>query len=117
MEEAARDRCNHGRCLADNAKWRQCNGRQLQNLAQAALFWLEKHHEYVNSLNVFPVPDGDTGTNMLLTMRSAYNRIKDKDDLRVGRIAESFAHGALMGARAQFRGDFEPDPARLGARV
>jgi len=80
-------------------KWLQCNGRQLQKLAQAALLWLERNHEHVNSLNVFPVPDGDTGTNMLLTMRSAYNRIKEKEDEHVGKIAESFAHGALMGAR------------------
>lgn len=80
-------------------KWLQCNGRQLQKLAQAALVWLEHNHQHVNALNVFPVPDGDTGTNMLLTMRSAYDRIKNSDEEHVGKVAEQLAHGALMGAR------------------
>lgn len=80
-------------------KWLQCNGYQLRKMSQAALFWLEKNHQHVNALNVFPVPDGDTGTNMLLTMRSAVNRIKDSDEQHVGKMAEKLAHGALMGAR------------------
>lgn len=80
-------------------KWLQCNGRQLQKLAHAALVWLEQNHQHVNALNVFPVPDGDTGTNMLLTMRSAYGRIENSDEEHVGKIAEQLAHGALMGAR------------------
>lgn len=80
-------------------KWLQCNGRQLQKLAQAALVWLEQNHQHVNALNVFPVPDGDTGTNMLLTMRSAYGRIQNSDEEHVGKMAEQLAHGALMGAR------------------
>ena len=80
-------------------KWLQCNGRQLQKLAHAALVWLDQNHQHVNALNVFPVPDGDTGTNMLLTMRSAYNRIQDSDEIHVGKMAETLAHGALMGAR------------------
>ncbi len=80
-------------------KWLLCNGQQLRKLSKAALFWLEKNHQYVNSLNVFPVPDGDTGTNMLLTMRAAYGRIQDSDELHVGKVAERMAHGALMGAR------------------
>ena len=50
-------------------KWLMCNGLQLKKLAQAALIWLDQNHQHVNALNVFPVPDGDTGTNMLLTMR------------------------------------------------
>jgi DAK2 domain fusion protein YloV len=80
-------------------KWLQCNGRQLQKLANAALVWLDQNHQHVNALNVFPVPDGDTGTNMLLTMRSACGRIQDSDETHVGKIAETLAHGALMGAR------------------
>ncbi len=80
-------------------KWLLCNGQQLRKLSKAALYWLEKNHQYVNSLNVFPVPDGDTGTNMLLTMRAAYGRIQDSDELHVGKVAERMAHGALMGAR------------------
>lgn len=81
------------------AKWLQCNGRHLRKLIKASLLWLEQHHQHVNELNVFPVPDGDTGTNMLLTMRAAYNQIKDMEDDHIGRVAHEMAHGALMGAR------------------
>ncbi|MDT8305235.1 MAG: DAK2 domain-containing protein [Anaerolineae bacterium] len=81
------------------AKWLQCNGRQLRKLMRASMLWLEQHHHRVNELNVFPVPDGDTGTNMLLTMRAAYNQIKDNEENHVGKVAHELAHGALMGAR------------------
>jgi DAK2 domain fusion protein YloV len=66
---------------------------------EAGLAWLEYNHQAVNALNVFPVPDGDTGTNMMLTMRSAYKEIEDDESRHVGRIAQKIAHGALMGAR------------------
>jgi DAK2 domain fusion protein YloV len=80
-------------------KWLQCNGQQLRRLAEASLFWLEQYQQLVNDLNVFPVPDGDTGTNMVLTMRTACGRIQDLDDLNVGKVAGELAQGALMGAR------------------
>lgn len=80
-------------------KWLTCNGQQFKKLARAALFWLEKHQQTVNALNVFPVPDGDTGTNMLLTMRSAWRGIKDSDETHVGKMSQAFSKGALMGAR------------------
>ncbi|MCB8968740.1 MAG: DAK2 domain-containing protein [Chloroflexota bacterium] len=80
-------------------KWRHCNGQQFRKLAQAGMLWLEKNSHHVNELNVFPVPDGDTGTNMLLTMRSAYGRIQNSEELHVGKVAKELAHGALMGAR------------------
>ncbi len=80
-------------------KWLQCNGQQFRKLAQAGMLWLEHHSQTVNELNVFPVPDGDTGTNMLLTMRSAYKRIQDSEERSVGKMAKELAHGALMGAR------------------
>lgn len=80
-------------------KWYQCNGRQLRKMAHAGLLWLEHNHEEVNALNVFPVPDGDTGTNMLLTMRSAYKQIQASESTHVGKMAGDLAHGALMGAR------------------
>ena len=53
----------------------------------------------MNALNVFPVPDGDTGTNMLLTMKSACREISDDRTGSVGDVAKAAAHGALMGAR------------------
>ena len=60
---------------------------------------LESNKEIVDSLNVFPVPDGDTGTNMSLTMQSAVKEIKKMKNGSLGEIASSAAHGSLMGAR------------------
>lgn len=80
-------------------KWLRCTGPQLRKMARAGLLWLEQNRDHVNSLNVFPVPDGDTGTNMLLTMRSAYARIDSSDEPHVGKVAGQLAQGALMGAR------------------
>lgn len=80
-------------------KWLQCNGQQLRKMAHAGLLWLDQNHEEVNALNVFPVPDGDTGTNMLLTMRSAYKQIMKNESEHVGQVASDLSHGALMGAR------------------
>ncbi|WP_110943116.1 DAK2 domain-containing protein [Inediibacterium massiliense] len=60
---------------------------------------LEENKEEVDGLNVFPVPDGDTGTNMSLTMRSAAKEIKELENNNVKDIAESMANGSLMGAR------------------
>ena len=76
-----------------------CDGRGLKRLIRFGLAWLERHQEAINALNVYPVPDGDTGTNMLLTMQSAYQEIHDSPEEEVGVIAQKVAHGALMGAR------------------
>jgi fatty acid kinase len=64
-----------------------------------SLSWLAANHEEVNRLNVFPVPDGDTGTNMLLTLQSAVEDIKDSNAAEVSKIAKLASHGSLMGAR------------------
>ncbi len=79
--------------------WRTCDGQGLKQLAQAALAALEQHEAAINALNVFPVPDGDTGTNMVLTMRSAWAEVAGSDETHVGRMAQAVAYGALMGAR------------------
>lgn len=76
-----------------------CDGRGLKRLVSAGLAWLERHQQAINALNVYPVPDGDTGTNMLLTMQSAYREIQNSPEEEVGIIAHKIAHGALMGAR------------------
>jgi len=60
---------------------------------------LEKNREAVDALNVFPVPDGDTGTNMSLTMQSATREINSKEFLRADEAANALAKGALKGAR------------------
>ncbi|MGD9047144.1 MAG: DAK2 domain-containing protein, partial [Anaerolineae bacterium] len=78
---------------------RFCDGRGLKRLMGAGLAWLERHQGAINALNVYPVPDGDTGTNMLLTMQSAYQEIQESPEAEVGVIAQQVAHGALMGAR------------------
>lgn len=75
------------------------DGQDLKRMVQAALLWLRQHQEAINALNVFPVPDGDTGTNMTLTMTSAWQGIENLRDDHVGTIASKVAHGALMGAR------------------
>src|SRR5690349_470663 len=78
---------------------RTCDGPGLKRLAAAGLAWLEQNYESVNQLNVFPVPDGDTGTNMLLTMRAAYREIASDDSPDVSVIADKLAYGAIMGSR------------------
>ena len=60
---------------------------------------LEEKKEYVNSLNVFPVPDGDTGTNMSMTFKSAVLEIENMKDESIGEVSKKIARGALMGAR------------------
>ncbi len=60
---------------------------------------LEEKKEFVNSLNVFPVPDGDTGTNMSMTFRSAVKEIEGLKSEPIGELAKKVAKGALMGAR------------------
>jgi len=75
------------------------DGQSLKRLVEAGMLWLRTNQQIVNSLNVFPVPDGDTGTNMLLTLTSAYNEIKDSGEKHFGKMAGMVAKGALMGAR------------------
>ncbi|MFV8240657.1 DAK2 domain-containing protein [Aerococcus viridans] len=60
---------------------------------------LSENAEYVNSLNVFPVPDGDTGTNMNLTYTSGIERVIKQHSDTVGEVGEDLAKGLLMGAR------------------
>jgi DAK2 domain fusion protein YloV len=75
------------------------DGFVFKELAYAGLTWLRTNQQIVNALNVFPVPDGDTGTNMVLTMQAAYDEIENSPDRKVGKITQDLAHGALMGAR------------------
>lgn len=70
-----------------------------QEMVQAASTRLNKQAEYVNSLNVFPVPDGDTGTNMGMTIENGAKEVADKSASSVGEVASIFAKGLLMGAR------------------
>lgn len=71
----------------------------LQEMVQAAATRLGKQAEYVNSLNVFPVPDGDTGTNMGMTMDNGAKAVADQSASTVGEVGQILSKGLLMGAR------------------
>lgn len=75
------------------------DGPAFKELARAGLDWLRANRDVVNALNVFPVPDGDTGTNMMLTMQSAIAEVAETDAPEVGVVVQEIAQGALMGAR------------------
>ena len=81
----------------------QLRGQDLQAAFSAATSCLEEYRDAVNALNVFPVPDGDTGTNMLLTMRSAVQSAMDAcpdgEDPSVAAVSAALAQGAFFGAR------------------
>ncbi len=72
---------------------------QFQEMVQAGANRLQEHAEFVNSLNVFPVPDGDTGTNMNLSMISGAKAVSDSTSEKVGELANHLSKGLLMGAR------------------
>lgn len=74
-------------------------GQRFKEMFDAGTAWLEKCVPEINAINVFPIPDGDTGTNMLLTMHSAMEAVHQNHDDDVSAIAETIAQGALMGAR------------------
>ena len=75
------------------------DGQLFKRALLGSLSWLAANHEEVNRLNVFPVPDGDTGTNMLLTLQSAVEDVKESNAAEVSKIAKLASHGSLMGAR------------------
>ena len=75
------------------------SGAELRELFAAATAWLERNVLQVNAVNIFPVPDGDTGTNMYLTMRSTMEEAERCEDPAAGAVLAAMSHGALMGAR------------------
>jgi DAK2 domain fusion protein YloV len=76
-----------------------CSGQEFKDMFAAGSSWLEKTVPDINAINVFPVPDGDTGTNMFLTMRSVMEEADRVSDQTVAAVAKAMAQGALMGAR------------------
>jgi len=76
-----------------------CSGRGLRRALEASTAWLERHVETINALNVYPVPDGDTGTNMLLTMRAALEELNNSPAQSASVVAHAVSYGSLMGAR------------------
>ena len=71
----------------------------LREMVVAGAALLEKNREAVNALNVFPVPDGDTGTNMSMTMMSAVREMNGREPTSIGEMTEALSKGALRGAR------------------
>jgi len=78
---------------------RSCDGAGLLAAFRSAVAQLEAHVDEVNALNVFPVPDGDTGSNMVATVRAALEEAERADSSHADRIAGALSFGALMGAR------------------
>ena len=78
---------------------RACDGAGLLDAFRAAVANLEAHVDEINALNVYPVPDGDTGSNMLATVRAALDEAESVADQPADRIAAAISFGALMGAR------------------
>jgi DAK2 domain fusion protein YloV len=74
-------------------------GQEFKDMFVAGGIWLEKSVPDINAINVFPVPDGDTGTNMFLTVRSVIEESDRVSDSSVSAVAKAMAQGALMGAR------------------
>jgi DAK2 domain fusion protein YloV len=77
----------------------RCDGVLFRRSMLGSLTWLTDNRDKINQLNVFPVPDGDTGTNMLLTLESAIEEMGEDDNSDLSQVAGKVAHGALMGAR------------------
>ena len=75
------------------------NGNDLRDMFKASMVLMERNLDAINSLNVFPVPDGDTGTNMFLTLQSVMDAAGDQSIVQSGNVASQMARGALMGAR------------------
>lgn len=75
------------------------NGTTLRKMMLGGSALLEENKSYVDSLNVFPVPDGDTGTNMSLTMKSVANEINNCSNNNIDALCDAFSKGALKGAR------------------
>jgi DAK2 domain fusion protein YloV len=86
--------------VARKAQTKSISGQDLREMFAAATGWLEKCAADIDALNVFPVPDGDTGTNMLLTMRSSMEEAgTTADSSGASEVAKAMARGALIGAR------------------
>jgi len=100
MPGAEHDAAPGGFTATERQPLREIGGRQLMAGLSSALAWLQANQEVVNDLNVFPVPDGDTGSNMYLTLRSAVeDAAKAPDGGSAASVMQAAAHGSLMGAR------------------
>jgi uncharacterized protein len=75
------------------------NDEEVKKIIDIIILNFKENESKINNLNVFPVPDGDTGTNMLLTLKSIQQEINNNDDFTIQNLAEKISFSALMGAR------------------
>ena len=97
--ESRAEHSEHAAPFVENGRTLTVDGRRLKELIKAAYLWLRHQEEVINAYNVYPVPDGDTGTNMMHTLRSAWESIATLDDAHIGHVAKAIANGALRGSR------------------
>ncbi|WP_378956569.1 DAK2 domain-containing protein [Pelosinus sp. sgz500959] len=83
--------------MQEKMEW--ITGNDFRQMIIGAYQTFMREHEYINSLNVFPVPDGDTGTNMLLTLGSVARAVSEATDSDIGSLSKRAADSAIMGAR------------------
>lgn len=83
--------------MQETIEW--ITGNDFRHMIAGAYQTFMRQHEYINSLNVFPVPDGDTGTNMLLTLKAVARAVTEADDSSIGSLSKRAADSAIMGAR------------------
>ncbi|MFO7815492.1 MAG: DAK2 domain-containing protein [Halanaerobiales bacterium] len=85
--------------MVQNEELKVINGEIFRKMCYGALGKLKDQQSYIDSLNVFPVPDGDTGTNMLLTFQEAVENLEKASSNRIDDLTQALSKGALMGAR------------------
>jgi len=83
--------------MPETIQW--VTGNDFRNMILGACQAFIREHEHINSLNVFPVPDGDTGTNMLLTLQAVARAVREATDRDIGSLSKRAADSAIMGAR------------------
>jgi len=83
----------------NNEKITAVDAEEFKNMMFTSLNWLKEQKSFIDSLNVFPVPDGDTGTNMYLTFKEAVSNLEDSKYNSVSDLSAALSKGALMGAR------------------
>ncbi len=84
---------------SDSAPLTRIDGSAFSEMSRAALAWLRTNRQIVNTLNVFPIPDGDTGTNMLLCMQAACDELEPTDGPSAAEVARLLAKGARLGGK------------------
>src|SRR2546430_12771336 len=82
------------------------DGQDLKKAMLVGAASLEEHRETINALNVFPVPDGDTGSNMYATIQAAFRDVINCEDTSAGGISVRLAHAAVTGAPGHSGGHF-----------